>query len=368
LPPSSSSPPQSIKPISSADYHDNTKEQFAHHHDHHQQQQYNEQDTPLKTISKPTELIDFVIPRMLAAVDYLAARDLDNDGLLEQGYNEDWMDTALRAGKIVYSQACWILALSDLSSLLYEIGDNNTAKKMVEKAERTVYAIEEKLWSKEDATYIDMNYNSYECSSDHNTESKNNNNQEKILTQDVSLYLVSITENTFNDILSGRFKGVCSNEDNLENSTGGSEVTENETKRRQKTIIRSRVPHQTFESRAVSTLETIKSRTWRNSAWPLITEKELKRTGPLILEPNQYHNHTFWPWITGIEMLARSRFQRYDECNELLLTLTKGNHPETLAFYEWVNPTTGKGGGAFPFRTGISAIRIALTDILLSYL
>jgi hypothetical protein len=35
-----------------------------------------------------------------------------------------------------------------------------------------------------------------------------------------------------------------------------------------------------------------------------------------------------------------------------------------LAFCEWVNPITGKRGGAFPFRTGISAIRIAIADIL----
>jgi hypothetical protein len=34
-----------------------------------------------------------------------------------------------------------------------------------------------------------------------------------------------------------------------------------------------------------------------------------------------------------------------------------------LAFCEWVNPVTGKRGGAFPFRTGISAVRIAIIDI-----
>jgi hypothetical protein len=65
-------------------------------------------------------------------------------------------------------------------------------------------------------------------------------------------------------------------------------------------------------------------------------------------------------------MLARSRFGRYQECNELLLGLTRESHSQTLAYYEWVNPKTGRGDGAFPFRTGISTIRIALTDILLS--
>jgi hypothetical protein len=63
-------------------------------------------------ITDPLKVIDFVLPRMLRAVEYLMRRDLDNDDLLEQNHNEDWMDTILRAGKIVYSQACWILALS----------------------------------------------------------------------------------------------------------------------------------------------------------------------------------------------------------------------------------------------------------------
>jgi hypothetical protein len=64
-------------------------------------------------------------------------------------------------------------------------------------------------------------------------------------------------------------------------------------------------------------------------------------------------------------MLARSRYERYDECAALLSYLmgTEKNG-DLLAFCEWVNPVTGKRGGAFPFRTGISAIRIAIFDIL----
>lgn len=34
------------------------------------------------------------------------------------------------------------------------------------------------------------------------------------------------------------------------------------------------------------------------------------------------------------------------------------------AFYEWVNPITDEGNGAFPFRTGIAAARISIADIL----
>ena len=118
-------------------------------------------------------------------------------------------------------------------------------------------------------------------------------------------------------------------------------------------------------ARAASTLDTIKTRIWKNK-WPLVTEAELKTTGPWKLHPNQYHNHPFWPWTTGIEMQARSRLSRFEECDLLMSTLLRGNNSsnDLLAFYEWINPVTGKGDGAFPFRTGISTIRIAITDIL----
>jgi len=115
--------------------------------------------------------------------------------------------------------------------------------------------------------------------------------------------------------------------------------------------------------KANSTLDAIKSRVWKEK-WPLVTEVLLKATGPWILKPYEYHNHTFWPWITGIEMLARSRFDRIDECNILLSKLASEGHPHIHAFYEWMNPTTDEGSGAFPFRTGISAVRIAIADIL----
>jgi glycogen debranching enzyme len=347
-PPSPSLPPESARPLSSADYN---KQQIFHPGEQEPKSPtiFDQSAPPLKIISKPTELMDFIVPRMLAAVDYLAGRDVDSDGLLEQGYNEDWMDTTLRSGKIVYSQACWILALSNFSSLLYTIGEYDVATRLTEMAERAVHAVEEKLWSEQDGAYIDIKFDGVGGKS----ESSGNHEHDKILTQDVALYLVSITENTFNDILSMRFK---SNDD---------QAAKKSREHPQNTL--PRIPHKNMERRAVSTLETIKNRIWMDSAWPLVTEKALKRTGPWRLDPNQYHNHTFWPWITGIEMLARSRFQRYQECNELLSALTRGSHPETLAFYEWVNPKTGKGDGAFPFRTGISTIRIALTDILLSH-
>jgi hypothetical protein len=343
-PPNPSFPPESAaNPLSSADYYKKQKSSFA----------TAPYKPPLEIISRPIELIEFLVPRMLAAVDYLASRDIDNDGLLEQGYNEDWMDTALRAGKIVYSQASWILAASNLSSLLYEIGHTPMASKLMAMTERTVNTAEEKLWSEEDGAYIDLYHGADGTPSSYNQYNKGR----RMLTQDTSLYLVSITENTFNDILGMRFRG--------DNNGGIENLVANKGKKQSSQL---KVPKKFIEQRASSTLAALKNRIWMDSAWPLVTERELERTGPWLLDPNQYHNHTFWPWITGIEILARSRFRRYRECNELISMLTQGSHPQTLAFYEWINPKTGRGHGAFPFRTGISTIRIALTDVTLSRL
>jgi hypothetical protein len=70
------------------------------------------------------------------------------------------------------------------------------------------------------------------------------------------------------------------------------------------------------------------------------------------------------PWITGLEMLARSRFNQIEECNILLSKLASEDHPHTHTFYEWINPITDEGGGTYPFRTGITTVRIALADII----
>jgi hypothetical protein len=38
-------------------------------------------------------------------------------------------------------------------------------------------------------------------------------------------------------------------------------------------------------------------------------------------------------------------------------------HPHLHAFYEWINPIIDQGSGAYPFRTGTRAKRIATADI-----
>jgi hypothetical protein len=240
------------------------------------------------------------------------------------------MDTVLRAGKIVYSQASWILALSNFVSLLEKLkGYEKEVDKISRLARRAIQGVEENLWSEDDGCYIDVQ------------ETHHIGGPYRTLTQDVSLYLVAITENTSRDVL-------------RIDKTGEKRKEEHESD-----II---ISHSTLHKRAISTLDAIKKRAWKEK-WPLDTEVLLHTTGPWVLQPYQYHNHTFWPWTTGIEMLARSRFDQTNECNILLSTLASDGHPHMHAFYEWVNPLTDKGNGAYPFRTGISCIRIALVNI-----
>jgi glycogen debranching enzyme len=280
-------------------------------------------------ITDPQKVAEFVLPRMLRAAEYLSNRDIDNDGLLEQNHNEDWMDTAIRAGKIVYSQACWILALNNLSTLLSKLGRDREADRLMRLADKTIHAVEQKLWSEEDGCYLDIQ------------ETHHIGGPYRTLTQDVSLYLIAITENTVSNSL------------NVTRKHNGEEEEQTESK----------ILDQNVHNRAIRTLDTIRTRVWKGK-WSLVTEVELKATGPWILKPYEYHNHTFWPWTTGIEMLARSRFNRAEECIILFSKLASEGHPHIHAFYEWINPITDQPNGSFPFRTGISGIRTAIADIL----
>jgi hypothetical protein len=280
-------------------------------------------------ITDPSKVIDFVLPRMLKSIEFLKKRDRDNDGVLEQDHNEDWMDTALRSGKIVYSQACWILALNDLSNLLSRIEREPEATRISKLAQRAIRAVEKTLWSAENNCYLDM----YQI---------NSHNKERILTEDISLYLIAVTDNTVrNSLKLIHNRNETPNTNSIELNELSEEINE----------------------RGLGTLEAIKTRAWKEK-WPLVTERELVATGPWILKPYEYHNHTFWPWITGLEMLARSRFEKANDCEYLLSKLASEGHPHTHAFYEWINPTNDQENGAYPFRTGISAIRIAIADIL----
>ncbi len=304
-----------------------------------------------KSMTKHTKVIDFVVPRMLRAVDHLLSRDIDNDGLLEQNHNEDWMDTGLRAGKIVYSQACMILALNNLSYLLSELNNDNESERMTRLATRAISAVEEKLWSENDRSYVDIQ------------QSHHIGGPYRTLTQDVSWYLVAISENTNSDSL--RSHGQPEGNSNQRTTASQQQQQQQQLEhplKQQKDIYPQKNLDQLLK-RANNTLDAISNRVWLDG-WPTNVETLLKSSGPWHLRPYFYHNRTFWPWITGIEILARSRFKRFEECNALLSKLASEDKLHILTFYEWVNPKTGKGGGAYPFRTGICTVRMAIDHVI----
>ena len=317
------------------------------------------QNSSTKSMVNYSKVIDFLVPCMLKAVDYLLGRDIDNDGLIEQNHNEDWMDTGLRAGKIVYSQACWILALNNFFHLLLELNQRNRAERMMKIVDKTIRAVEEKLWSEEDGCYIDIQ------------ESHHIGGPYRTLTQDVSLYLVAISEITNSDSLRIHQHNQDRNASNNNNNNNDNSSRQKEHPLKQRStnkyyqINQQQQNLDSLVKRCNSTLDAIRKRIWLNN-WPLNVEVLLKRSGPWHLKPYFYHNRTFWPWITGIEMLARSRFNRFDECNILLSKLTSANKAHVHTLYEWVNPKTGEGGGAYPFRTGICNVRMVIDHILSS--
>ena len=294
---------------------------------------------------KRSEIVDHLVPRMTNAMDYLLKRDIDNDCLLEQNYNEDWMDTTLRAGKIVYSQATWILALKNFSTLLFEIGSEKTkAKRTLHSAQKSIDAVDQKLWSKIRNCYVD------------HIQAKNYTNFESgIITQDVLSFLFAIAENEFP-------KKSAKNHEYIEVNANDYNKDDNCVFSNNNNIGANIQNKSSIHQRGIETLDTIRKKIWK-AGWPLVTESQLSKTGPAILKPNEYHNYTCWPWMTATEMLARSRFDRLEKQDLLLLSelISKDNG---YAFYEWIDPSTETGYGAFPFRTGISCIRLALRDII----
>jgi hypothetical protein len=160
--------------------------------DHYASSASTTRNTRSSSMKQVEKILDFIIPRMHTAIEYLAKRDIDDDGLLEQDHNEDWMDSIMRAGKIVYSQACWILALTNFSLLLQLLNKRKkgSVQKMLKLANVTITAVEDRLWSEEDGAYIDIQ------------ETHHIGGPYRTLTQDVSLYLVALTENTRMDSLS----------------------------------------------------------------------------------------------------------------------------------------------------------------------
>lgn len=297
-------------------------------------------DKGKKISTTVNELTEYLIPLLFRGTDYLASRDKDNDGLLEQDHNEDWMDTVLRDGKVVYSQACWLMALTSFSNLLFVVDKEDEARRLRDIASRLVNSIENRMWSEKDMCY--MNIETIDSTKD---------GPPGILCQDMVFYVFAMTE---------LFPHIAYNSkvDKLDWYL--------KDKRSESLIKVSRSLE--IKKRLLLALRSLRIRTWLGDI-PLVTEKPLQKTGPWILQSNEYHNYTHWPWITAVELLTRFRFGQTDECNILLSNLfdhdgknRKSDHDNI--FYEWLNPTTKTGGGAYPFRTGISAYRLTSFEIV----
>jgi len=184
-------------------------------------------------VTDPLKVTNYTVPRMIKAVDYLSKRDIDGDGLLEQKHNEDWMDTAVRAGKIVYSQACWVIALNDLSVLLSNLGQDAEANRMRQLRDKAMDSVEQNMWSQKDGCYM-------------NKQETLKGDSRETLTEDTSFYLAAMTADT----------------------------EQNNLRMLQKEALANQEPPKPLDSRrahrASSTLEAIKSRMWLRK-WPLVT-------------------------------------------------------------------------------------------------
>jgi hypothetical protein len=291
-----------------------------------------------------SEVISFLLPYLFQSVDYLLTRDEDNDGLLEQEYNEDWMDTVLRDGKVVYSQGCWLLGLSGFARLLNLLGKEEESNRIQSIADRLIDSIESKMWSEKSQSYINID------------STRTENGSSEILYQDIVFYVFAMTEQ-LTDMSFAIYK---TGNNNKNFNTLSAESTNQESFQTHGS--------ERLQKRMILALESLRRRIWVNDI-PLVTEKPIQKTGPWILQSNEYHNYTYWPWITAMELLTRFRLGQTEECTTLLsklldTDLDNRDVNRDKIFYEWLNPSTLKGGGAFPFRTGISAFRLASFEIL----
>lgn len=293
-----------------------------------------------KVSAAVTELTEYLIPFLFRGIDFLTSRDEDNDGLLEQDHNEDWMDTVLRDGKVVYSQACWLMALTSFGNLLSVLDKEDEAQGLQYMASQLVDSIEHNLWSEEANCYVGLK-----------SDKLQGNDSQGILYQDIVFYAFAMTE---------MLPHIVPNISNVGQLDMG-------LKHSNRFLVEDRKALK-IKERLILALGSLKNRTWLQDI-PLVTERPLLKTGPWILQSNEYHNYTHWPWITAVELLTRFRFGQTEECNILLSHLfnhnakkNKPNHDNI--FYEWLNPSTKTGGGAFPFRTGISAYRLTSFEIM----
>ena len=203
------------------------------------------------------------------------------------------------------------------------------------------------MWSEKSKCYVNID-----------SSKTTGNGSSEILYQDIIFYVFAMTEHLIDTSLVTH-----NNNNNNNNNNHNLQKISTEAEK----ALNQRYNYEKVQKRMILTLESLRKRVWVKDI-PLVTEKPLQKTGPWILQSNEYHNYTYWPWITAMELLTRFRFGQISECTILLSNLLyadpNNNSNHDRIFYEWLDSRTLKGGGAYPFRTGISAFRVASFEIL----
>jgi glycogen debranching enzyme len=218
---------------------------------------------------KTGKLVEELVPRIRDAIAALSRKDIDGDGLLEQGPNEDWMDTMLRSGKVVYSQGVWGAALDNWSRLLAKLGHSQESEVALQECKRVVAQVNSKLWDDAMLSYVDMPGEDLASMPNVGWHSQ------KRVAQDVSSFLL---------------------------------LEEKES------------------PRALANLDTLKS-SWTKIG-PKCMSPSSDKTGPREFGPDKYQNGGIWPWISASEILARKRHGQNEARNMLLKTILPYSYVE----------------------------------------
>ncbi|MDD5341014.1 MAG: GH116 family glycosyl hydrolase [Patescibacteria group bacterium] len=96
-------------------------------------------------ISDDKKFVEENFDKIKKAMDWNFSLDIDNDGLLEEGFLANWEDTIFKAGKIIYTNVLHYLALKSFAEILSALGRD--ADFYEKKAEWSKIQIEKYLWN-----------------------------------------------------------------------------------------------------------------------------------------------------------------------------------------------------------------------------
>jgi glycogen debranching enzyme len=83
------------------------------------------------------------------AVAWLAARDHDGDGLVENGYLAGWMDSVLKKDKVFYLNVVYLEGLRACAEVKQWLGHSQDAQRLRQQADRVARRLREVFWTGE---------------------------------------------------------------------------------------------------------------------------------------------------------------------------------------------------------------------------